>query len=192
MSNSSGPMPVPSAAISVPISAEPSILSKRARSTFRILPRSGRIAWFLRLRPCLAEPPAESPSTMKISDCAGSRSWQSASLPGSEAKSSAPLRRVSSRALRAASRAAAAVYDLGDDLLGLGRMLLQPLVQLLGDHALDRRADLGGDELVLGLGGEFGIGHLDREHAGQALAHVVAGERHLVLLGAGAVVQHTG
>ena len=28
----------------VPISAEPSILSKRARSTFRILPRSGRIA----------------------------------------------------------------------------------------------------------------------------------------------------
>ena len=38
------PMPVPSAVIMVPISAEFSILSKRARSTFRILPRSGRIA----------------------------------------------------------------------------------------------------------------------------------------------------
>src|SRR5437868_4761565 len=99
-------MPVPSAAINVPISAELSILSGRARSTFRILPRSGRIAWYLRLRPCLAEPPAESPSTMNSSDRAGSRSWQSASLPGREAKSRAPLRRVSSRALRAASRAA--------------------------------------------------------------------------------------
>ena len=29
----------------------------------KILPRSGRIAWKSRLRPCLAEPPAESPST---------------------------------------------------------------------------------------------------------------------------------
>src|SRR5437764_279780 len=101
-------MPVPSAVISVPISCELSILSKRARSTFRILPRNGRIAWLARLRPCLAEPPAESPSTMNSSESAGSRSWQSASLPGNELTSSAPLRRVSSRALRAASRAAAA------------------------------------------------------------------------------------
>ena len=37
---------------------------ERARSTFKILPRSGRMAWNLRSRPCLAEPPAESPSTM--------------------------------------------------------------------------------------------------------------------------------
>ena len=39
---------------------------------------------------------------------AGSFSWQSASLPGRPAKSNAPLRRVISRALRAASRARAA------------------------------------------------------------------------------------
>ena len=38
-------MPAPSAVISVRISAEASILSSRAFSTFRILPRSGRIAW---------------------------------------------------------------------------------------------------------------------------------------------------
>jgi len=69
---------------------------------------SGRIACVLRLRPCLALPPAESPSTRKISLSAGSFSWQSASFPGSPAMSSAPLRRVSSRALRAASRARAA------------------------------------------------------------------------------------
>ena len=101
-------MPVPSAVISVPIISDDSIRSKRARSTFRILPRSGSTAWFWRDRPCFAEPPAESPSTMNSSDSAGSFSWQSASLPGSEATSIAVLRRVSSRALRAASRARAA------------------------------------------------------------------------------------
>ena len=94
--------------ISVPISADDSIVAARARSPFRILPRSGRMAWLLRSRPCFAEPPAESPSTRKISDFAGSRSWQSASLPGRLAISITPLRRVRSRAFRAASRAAAA------------------------------------------------------------------------------------
>ena len=88
MSKSSAPMPQPSAAIIVLISSLPSILSKRAFSTFRILPLSGRIAWKRRSRPCLADPPADSPSTMYSSLSAGSRSWQSASLPGSELPSS--------------------------------------------------------------------------------------------------------
>ena len=101
-------MPQPSAVISVPTSTDDSILSKRAFSTLRILPLSGRMAWVRRSRPCLAEPPAESPSTMKISDSAGSFSWQSASLPGRPAMSSALFRRVISRALRAATRARAA------------------------------------------------------------------------------------
>ena len=87
------------------ISLFASMRSSRAFSTLISLPRIGRIAWFARSRPCFAVPPAESPSTMKISAFAGSRSWQSASLPGRLASSSAPLRRVSSRALRAASRA---------------------------------------------------------------------------------------
>jgi hypothetical protein len=34
------------------------ILSIRARSTFRILPRSGRMAWKDRFRPCLVRRPA--------------------------------------------------------------------------------------------------------------------------------------
>src|SRR5262249_22862012 len=71
----------------------------------------GSTTWNSRLRPCLALPPAESPSTINSSDLAGSRSWQSASLPGSEATPSAFLR-VISRALRAASRAAAAWITL--------------------------------------------------------------------------------
>ena len=49
---------------------------------------------------------------MNSSDLAGSRSWQSASFPGSDAMSIAPFLRVSSRALRAASRAAAASTTL--------------------------------------------------------------------------------
>src|SRR5437879_12321711 len=54
---------------------------------------------------------------MNSSDLAESSSWQSASLPGSKEISSAPLRRVSSRALRAASRAAAASTTLPTMLL---------------------------------------------------------------------------
>jgi hypothetical protein len=33
-------------------------------SLLMIFPRSGRIAWYVRSRACLADPPAESPSTM--------------------------------------------------------------------------------------------------------------------------------
>ena len=80
----------------------------RAFSTFRILPRMGRMAWKRRSRPCLAEPPAESPSTMYSSHSSGLSHAQSASLPGSEPPSRMVLRRARSRALRAASRARAA------------------------------------------------------------------------------------
>ncbi|MNJ47407.1 hypothetical protein D3C77_425650 [compost metagenome] len=79
--------------------------SSLAFSTLRILPRSGRIAWKCRSRPCLADPPAESPSTIYNSLIEASLEEQSASFPGSALTSNALLRRVSSRALRAASRA---------------------------------------------------------------------------------------
>ncbi|CAM5540804.1 hypothetical protein STENM327S_06701 [Streptomyces tendae] len=104
--------PVPNAEIIAWISWFCRIRSMRAFSTLRILPRIGRIAWYCGLRPDLAEPPAESPSTMKISHLVGSFDWQSDSLPGSEADSSRPLRRVRSRALRAATRAWAAWMPL--------------------------------------------------------------------------------
>src|ERR1044072_6090304 len=58
MSKSSTPMPQPKAAIIVLISSLPSILSKRAFSTLRILPLIGRIAWNRGSRPCLVGPPA--------------------------------------------------------------------------------------------------------------------------------------
>jgi hypothetical protein len=60
--------------------------------------------------------------------------------------------------------------DLADqDLLRLGRMLLEPVAERL-DHRFHDRADFGGNELVLGLRGEFRVRHLDRQHTGQALA----------------------
>ncbi|CAM5676864.1 hypothetical protein SALBM135S_02152 [Streptomyces alboniger] len=104
--------PVPNAEISAWTSWLCRILSTRAFSTFRILPRMGRIAWYIGSRPDFAEPPAESPSTMKISHFVGSFDWQSESLPGSDAVSRRPLRRVRSRALRAATRAVAAWMPL--------------------------------------------------------------------------------
>jgi hypothetical protein len=105
---------------------------------------------------------------MKISDLAGSRSWQSASLPGRFATSSAPLRRVSSRALRR-------LDHFADDDAGVLRMLLEPLPEQFVDQPLDHRPHFGGDELVLRLRGEFWVGAFDAEHAGEALAGVVAG-----------------
>ena len=105
-------MPVPKPEISAWTSLLASTLSMRAFSTLRILPRIGRIAWVCGLRPRTAEPPAESPSTMNTSEMTGSLLWQSRSLPGRPPDSSRPLRRVASRALRAAIRAAAACTDL--------------------------------------------------------------------------------
>ena len=87
------------------ISLWPSILSKRAFLDVQNLALSGRMAWFFRSRPCLAEPPAESLDDVDF-DSAGSRSWQSASLPGSMVEPIAPCEHL--RALRAASRARAA------------------------------------------------------------------------------------
>ena len=89
------------------------ILSRRAFSTLRILPRIGRMACVFGSRPPRAEPPAESPSTMNTSQSPGLRDWQSTSLPGKPPPPRRPLRlRAMSRALRAAIRASAAACDL--------------------------------------------------------------------------------
>ena len=101
-------MAAPSAMMSALISLEESILSSRARSTFKIFPRSGKIAWKRRSLACLAEPPAESPSTMKISDSSGRRDWQSANFPGRVSPSKMPFLKTVSFAALAALRASSA------------------------------------------------------------------------------------
>ena len=160
-----------------------STLSMRAFSTLRILPRIGRIAWIRGSRPPLAEPPAESPSTTKISHSSGFVDWQSASLPGRPPPPSRPLRlRASSRALRAAIRAYAAAWALRTMSLALGRVLLEPVAELLVDHPLHEALGLGVAELGLGLALELRLAELDRDDRGQALADVVAGDAVLGLL----------
>jgi len=104
----SGLKPVPKAWIKVPISAEFKILSGRDFSVFNIFPFNGSTAWFFLSLACLAEPPAESPSTMKSSLLSGDLLWQSASFPGSELISNAEFFLETSLAFLAASRAAAA------------------------------------------------------------------------------------
>ena len=105
-------MPDPMAVIMAWISLLESTLLMRAFSTLMILPRSGRIAWKLRSRASTAEPPALSPSTRNSSAASGSDTEQSASLPGRPPPPSADLRRIRSRALRAAWRARLAEISL--------------------------------------------------------------------------------
>ena len=174
-------MPVPSAVISVPICSDESILSKRTRSTLRILPRSGSTAWNSRLRPCLAEPPAE----VALDDEQFGLGRIALLAIGELARQRRDAERVLARHLARLAGGLARrrrLDHLADDDLGFRGMFLEPVLQRLVDDALDHRAHLGGDELVLGLGGEFRIGHLAGQHRGQPLAAVVAGERDLFLL----------
>src|SRR5664280_2455162 len=87
-----------------------------ACSAFSTLPRSGRIACVFRSRPCFAEPPAESPSTMKSSEREGSVDEQSASLPGRFSRCDTAVLRVTSRA--AARRSRNAVHVRAHVLVG--------------------------------------------------------------------------
>ena len=57
-------MPVPKAVIMFLISSLLRILSRRAFSTFRILPLRGRIACVFGFLAFIADPPAELPSTI--------------------------------------------------------------------------------------------------------------------------------
>ena len=107
---------------------------------------------------------------------------QSASLPGSVEFSSADLRRVRSRALRAASRARCGLHGLHDHGARLARVLLEELAEAGVDDRLDEAGHPGVAELGLRLALELRVAELDRDHRGQALADVLAGEVVLFLL----------
>ena len=66
------PIPAPNAVIKVPISTEDNTLDNLAFSQLIILPLNGNIACVDLSRPCFADPPAESPSTINISHFSGS------------------------------------------------------------------------------------------------------------------------
>src|SRR6476620_3050323 len=172
-------IPVPIAVISAWISWFASTLSIRFLSALMILPRRGSTAWVLRSRACLAEPPAESPSTTNSSASAGSLTEQSASFPGRVEFSSADLRRVRSRAFLARSRG---VDCLLKDPPPLARVLLEELAQLAIDRLLDEPLDRRVAELGLGLALELRIAKLHRDDRGEALADVLAAQIGVLLL----------
>ncbi len=113
-----------------------------ALATFRILPRSGRIACVLRSRACLAEPPAESPSTRKISVPPGASRVQSASLPGRRSLRVADLRRDFLFLL-----ALEPVFGLVDheieQLVGFLRAFRQPVIEMIAHDIFDQALRVG-------------------------------------------------
>ena len=75
---------------------------------FKIFPLKGSTAWLDLFLPCFAEPPAESPSTIKSSVPSCLPIWQSANLPGNPLNSNAPFLLTFSLAFLATSLARAA------------------------------------------------------------------------------------
>ncbi len=74
-------------------------------------------------------------------------------------------------------------------------MLLKIGGELVVYDAVDQRADIGVAQLLLGLALELGLGQLDGNDGGNALAHVLAGDLVVALddVGLGAVgVDHAG
>ena len=97
---------------------------------------SGRIAWVLRLRPCLAEPPAESPSTMN-----SSRQRRILLLAvGELARQAGDVERAlaAGQVARLARGLAGAggVDDLAGDRARLVRVFLQELLQACAPNVL--------------------------------------------------------
>ena len=83
-----------------------------------------------------------------------------------------------------------------DDLLGNGGILVEMIHEPLVDGGVHHALDLGVDQLDLGLGLEAGVGELDAEDGGEALADIVAGKRGVLLLedavGLGVLVDRSG
>ena len=92
-------------------------------------------------------------------------------------------------------RARDGLEGLAHDGVGLGRVLLEPLAELVVGDPLDQRAHRDVAELGLGLALELGIAQAHRDDGGEPLADVLAGQLVLALqevLGLGVVLHHVG
>ena len=168
-------MPTPSACTRSDSSWFCDSFCDEALATLRILPRSGSTAWRSRSRACLAEPPAESPSTMKISVPCLELRLQSASLPGSRSLRVARL--PADLLLALALEALLGLVDGPVEQLGAccGRVG-QPVVEGIAHRVLDDAGGFLRGELVLGLALELGLADEHREHGGGRAQHVVGGD----------------
>ena len=93
-----------------------------------------------RSRPCLADPPAESPSTTNSSLSSRPAVVQSLSLPGRFSRPVVAVLRVTSAcAARLASRARAARMMRADDRFGDRAVVIQPVLERRTHGGIDRR-----------------------------------------------------
>ena len=170
-------MPPPIAAVNDWISALATTLSIDARSTFRILPRNGRIACVLRVarvarraarRIALDEEQLGPVAIARraVGELVGHADAVERGLAAGE------IARLLGRRTRPRR-----VRRLLHDRLRRVRVLFEPAPEVLVRRALDERAHLGVAELRLGLALELRIAEPHRHDRGQALAHVVALER---------------
>ena len=110
--------------------------------------------------------------------------------------SSTPLRRVRSRALRAASRAAAASMIFWTIVRAWAGFSSSHSLSLSAIRPFERLTHFRADQLVLGLRAELGVGQLHGHDRRQALAHVVARQSDLFLLqrarALGIIVERSG
>ncbi len=133
------------------------------------------MAWKRRSRPCLAVPPAHSPSTRKSSQSARVFLLAIGELAGEAAGIEGAFAAGEVAGFAGGFARARGLDGLADDLAADGRVLLEVLAQLL----VDELGHLAGDvavELALGLALELGLRNLDADDGGETFAHVVAGE----------------
>ena len=128
-----------------------------------------------RLRACLAEPPAESPSTMKSSAPCGRRLRAVGELAGQPELAHGRL--AGDVALLAPPHALFGALDHPvEQLVGFGRRIGKEMVERVADGVLDDALGLGRRQLVLRLADEFGLPDEDGQHAGGRDHHVFGGD----------------
>jgi hypothetical protein len=140
------------------------------------LPRNGKTACVRRSRACLADPPALSPSTMKISEPSEADELQSASLPGRRSLRTALLRAMSFSCRRRMRSSARSTTKSSSLLACSGLPASQWSKGSFIACSTMRWASAGG-QAVFRLSLEFGLPHENREHAAGAGHDIVAGNR---------------
>ena len=184
--SSSSPIPLPTAVMMLRTSSLPRTRSSRARSTLRILPRSGQD----RLVEPVAAPFGGPAGRVALDEeqlarilVVGGAVHQ---LAGQAAAGEDPLA-VPDQVAGLAGRLAGLgrQLGLGDHLLGRLRVLLQELGELLVDDLGDDPLDLAVAQLGLGLPLELRVGHPDADDRGESFLEVLPLDLQVLVPGRG-------
>jgi hypothetical protein len=157
-----------------------SIRSKRARSTFRILPRRGQDRLVLAVAGLLGRAAGGVTFDEEQFGLGGVFFLTVGQLAGQRRNAHDRFAAGLAR-LTGGFAGGGGINDLLDHGARMARIFLKPFAHPVGHQAFERLAHFGRDQLVLGLRREFRIGQFDRHNSGQAFAHVIASQRNLFL-----------